>query len=83
MGWHLCADRGNGVGVYIYIAQNDEYYGSQQAQETYDALYAAHQEAGLDEAQIDALLQIQTRTTRIFAEHDAGGSLSRSCQHRI
>lgn len=26
----------NGVGVYIYIAQNDEYYGSQQAQETYD-----------------------------------------------
>lgn len=63
----------NGVGVYIYIAQNDEYYGSQQAQETYDALYAAHQEAGLDEAQIDALLQIQTPADAYFAEHDTGG----------
>ena len=59
--------------MIVVSAQLTDWGEISQAQETYDALYAAHQEADLDEAQIDALLQIQTPDDAYFAEHDAGG----------
>ena len=61
------------VGVYIYIGSNDEYYGSQQAQDTYDALYAAYQADGRSDEQIASLLQIQMPDDAYFAQQGAGG----------
>ena len=60
------------VGVYIYIGSNDEYYGSQQAQDTYDALYAAYQADGRSDEQIASLLQIQMPDDAYFAQQGAG-----------
>lgn len=49
----------NKVGVYIYMAENDEYYGSQKAREAYNGLLSAYQAAGFSEDQIDDMLQLQ------------------------
>ncbi len=48
----------NGVAVYIFMAQNDEYYGSERAWSAYNSLRDAYVEAGWNE--IDIVLQIQT-----------------------
>ena len=60
------------VGVYIYIGSTDEYYGSQQAQDTYDALYAAYPADGRSDEQIASLLQIQMPDDAYFAQQGAG-----------
>lgn len=47
------------VAVYIFMAEHDEYYGSQKARDAYDALYAAYRNTGVSDAEINALLQLE------------------------
>lgn len=49
----------NQVAVYIFMAENDEYYGSQKARDAYDGLYTAFIEKGLTDEQIGKLLQLE------------------------
>ena len=51
----------NGVAVYIFMAENDEYYGSGKARETYDGLREAYETAGWSAEQIDEILIIFQR----------------------
>lgn len=44
------------VAVYIFMAENDEYYGSQKARDAYNNLYVAYVELGLTEEQIDPFM---------------------------
>lgn len=57
----------NNVAVYIFMAQNDEYYGSDRAWDAYERLYDAYENAGWVEEDIDNLLQIQTPDNNWFA----------------
>lgn len=50
----------NGVAVYIYMAQGDEYYGVQKARNAYNGLHDAYAAAGWTDEQIDTVLQMQT-----------------------
>lgn len=49
----------NGVAVYIFMAESDEYYGSQRARDAYRGLYAAYEEEGWTDEEIDAVLQVE------------------------
>lgn len=49
----------NQVAVYIFMAENDEYYGSQKAKDAYDGLHNAYEELGFSEEQIDQWLQLE------------------------
>lgn len=51
----------NGVAVYIFMAENDEYYGSGKAREAYDGLWEAYETAGWSAEQIDEILIIFQR----------------------
>lgn len=44
------------VAVYIFMAEHDEYYGSQKARDAYDALQEAYRAMGWSAAQMDDLL---------------------------
>ena len=48
----------NRVAVYIFMAENDEYYGSQKARDAYANLHAAYEKAGPTDSEIDQLLQL-------------------------
>lgn len=48
----------NRVAGYIFMAENDEYYGSQKARDAYNRLRAAYQEAGISDEEIDDLLRL-------------------------
>ena len=48
----------NCVAVYIFMAENDEYYGSQKARAAYENLYAAYEKTGLTDGEIDQLLRL-------------------------
>lgn len=56
----------NGVAVYIYMAENDEYYGSQKARNAFDGLYDAYQKTGLTEEQISELLKLEIPNNEHF-----------------
>ncbi len=56
----------NRVAVYIFMAENDEYYGSQKARDAYDGLYNAYQEIGLSAEEIDKLLQLEIPDNSYF-----------------
>ena len=59
----------NGVAVYIYMAQGDEYYGVQKARDAYNGLHDAYAAASWTDEQIDSVLQIETiRSQGIPAE---------------
>ena len=62
----------NGVAVYIFMAQNDEYYGSERAWSAYNSLRDAYVEAGWNE--IDIVLQIQTPDNNWFAQRGVTGN---------
>lgn len=64
----------NGVAVYIFMAENDEYYGSQRARDAYDGLYDAYEDAGWSEKEINSVLQIQTPDNDWFAERGVTGN---------
>ncbi len=56
----------NKVSVYIFIAENDEYYGSQKAKDAYQGLYKAYQSIGWTQVQIDEVLQIEIPNNEYF-----------------
>ncbi len=64
----------NGVAVYIFMAEGDEYYGSPRAQEAYDGLRLAYQEAGWSEEETERVLQLQTPGPDWFAERGVTGN---------
>lgn len=64
----------NGVAVYIFMAENDEYYGSDRAWEAYEGLHQAYVDAGWTEEDIAGVLQIQTPDNTWFAERGISGN---------
>lgn len=56
----------NGVAVYIFMAENDEYYGSEKAQDAYDSLRDAYESAGWSAEQIDEVLQVEIPDNAYF-----------------
>ncbi len=64
----------NSVAVYIFMAEHDEYYGSETAWTAYNSLHDAYEEAGWDEKQIDGVLQIQTPDDGWFADRGITGN---------
>ena len=58
----------NGTAVYIFMAEHDEYYGSQRARSAYNSLHDAYEEDGWSEEQISNVLQIQTPNDEWFAQ---------------
>lgn len=49
----------NDVAVYIFMAENDEYYGSEKARSAYSSLQAAYREKGYTDEQIGELLVVE------------------------
>ena len=64
----------NGVAVYIFMAEHDEYYGSERAWSAYNSLHDAYVEAGWSEDQIADVLRIQTPDDTWFALHGVTGN---------
>lgn len=58
----------NGVVVYIFMAEHDEYYGPERARSAYNSLHDAYIAAGWSEGQIGEILQIQTPDDEWFAD---------------
>lgn len=56
----------NRMAVYIFMAENDEYYGSQKARDAYANLHAAYEKTGLTDSEIDALLQLNIPDNAYF-----------------
>lgn len=56
----------NDVAVYIFMAENDEYYGSEKARSAYDKLQAAYREKGYTDEQIGELLILEIPNNEYF-----------------
>lgn len=56
----------NSIAVYIYMAENDEYYGSQKARDAYDGLYGAYEELGFSDNEIDEKLRLEIPDNEYF-----------------
>ncbi|MEE0732800.1 MAG: prolyl oligopeptidase family serine peptidase [Acutalibacteraceae bacterium] len=71
----------NGVAVYIFMAESDEYYGSQKAQAAYDGLYKAYENAGWTDGQIHTVLQLEIpddayfNSRGIYGNYHGGGNV--------
>lgn len=70
----------NRTPIYIVIGEDDEYYGSQSSQETYDTLYRKYQEEGLTDEKINQLLVLDIKesayfTSRGITNQHGGGAL--------
>lgn len=64
----------NGVAVYIFMAENDEYYGSDRAREAYAGLHQAYVDMGWAEDDISSVLRLQTPDNAWFAERGISGN---------
>lgn len=58
----------NGIAVFIYMAEGDEYYGSEKARSAYENLHAAYEEAGWSEEEIDQVLRLEVPNNAFFNE---------------
>lgn len=56
----------NGVAVYIFMAENDEYYGSEKARSAYNGLYEAYLDVGLTESRIEDVLCLEIPDNEYF-----------------
>lgn len=56
----------NGVAVFIYMAEGDEYYGSDKARSAYENLHAAYENAGWSDAEIDRVLRLEIPENAVF-----------------
>lgn len=68
------------VAVYLFMAENDEYYGSAKARNAYENLRAAYRETGLSQAEIDTLLKLRIPDNSYFNQrgifnYHGGGSV--------
>lgn len=58
----------NSVAVFIYMAEGDEYYGSDKARLAYENLHAAYESAGWSDADIDRVLRLEIPDNAFFNE---------------
>lgn len=58
----------SGTAVYIFMAENDEYYGSDRAREAYNNLYDAYSKTGMDEKEIGEKLKLLIPEDKYFNE---------------
>lgn len=58
----------NGVAVYIYMAESDEYYGSDKARSAYKNLYSAYKNNGWSAEGIDCVLRLEIPNNAFFNE---------------
>lgn len=56
----------NGVAVYIFMAESDEYYGSEKARNAYNGLYEAYLDTGLSKGQIENMLCLEVPDNEYF-----------------
>lgn len=56
----------NETAVYIFMAENDEYYGSQKARDAYNSLYEAYQSEGWTDERIEEVLQLEIPDNEYF-----------------
>lgn len=56
----------NGIAVYIFMAENDEYYGSGKARDAYNGLHEAYLDTGLTESQIEDVLCLEIPDDEYF-----------------
>ena len=56
----------NGVTVYIYMAEGDEYYGSEKARSAYVNLHTAYKNAGWKEEEISGMLRLEIPSDDFF-----------------
>lgn len=56
----------NEVFVYIFMAENDEYYGSQKARDAYNGLRDAYLKAGVSEDNIDSFIRLDIPYNEYF-----------------
>lgn len=69
------------IPLYLFIGENDDYYGSDSVKETYAALAKLYREKGLTDEAIDRLLVMDIKDAAWFAERNArsqhgGGGLA-------
>lgn len=64
----------SGTAVYIFMAENDEYYGSQKARDAYDKLREAYRNAGWSDGQIDTVLQVEIPDNEYFNSRGIQGN---------
>ncbi len=55
--------------VYVFMGENDEYYGSDKAREAYNGLYASYKAAGMSDEEIEKLLVLDIRPNEYFNNH--------------
>ena len=60
----------NDVAIYIFMAENDEYYGSEKARSAYVGLQAAYREKGYTDEQIGELLILEIPDNEYFNSRD-------------
>ena len=60
----------NDVAVYIFMAENDEYYGSAKARSAYEGLQRAWREKGYTDKQIGELLILEIPNNEYFNSRD-------------
>lgn len=56
----------NKVAVYIFMAENDEYYGSQKARDAYAGLLDAYRATGLTDEETENFLQLEVPSNEYF-----------------
>lgn len=56
----------NGIAVYIYMAEGDEYYGSQKSRDAYNGLYNAYKEIGFSDDEIAEKLRLEIPNNEYF-----------------
>lgn len=56
----------NDVAIYIFMAENDEYYGSEKARSAYSGLQAAYREKGYTDEQISERLVVEIPDNEYF-----------------
>lgn len=64
----------NPVAVYIFMAENDEYYGSERAYAAYNGLYGAYEAVGFSDAEINEVLQLEVPDNDYFNQHGITGN---------
>ncbi len=60
--------------IYIFMAENDEYYVSQKARDAYEKLHEAYSKVGWTDEQIDAVLQVQIPDNEYFNSRGIQGN---------
>lgn len=65
---------GEDSAVYIFMAENDEYYGSERARDAYEGLYEAYESLGWTPEEIDGVLQVEIPDNAYFHQRDITGN---------